>query len=273
MAMSDVHVTVWDQTGGQGPAVIFAHGATCWGDDPVQGFAAQRPLSDRYRLLVMDRRGHGRSPDGPDPDHPGDYLADADDIVGLLAGQAPDGAHLVGHSYGGVSVMLAAARAPELVKSLTMIEPGCYQAAADDPTVAAALRANRAARAQLPAGLPVEEYLRAASESVGLPPLEPTPERLRAARSALHERPCWEAPIPVEELAAASWPKLIITGTWETAPPLYRERGGEPIMACARVTAERIGARLLQIPGAAHNPHVDNPDALNDALRRLWDGS
>jgi pimeloyl-ACP methyl ester carboxylesterase len=269
--MGDVHVTTWDETGGRGQAVILVHGSTCWGDDPVQGFAAQRPLSGRYRLLAMDRRGHGRSPDGPDPEHPSDYLADADDIVDLLADLGRDGAHLVGHSYGGVAVMLAAARAPGRVRSLTMIEPGCYQAAADDPVVAAALRANRAGRAELPADLPAEVYLRAASESVGLPPLDPTPERLRAASSALRERVCWEAPIPVAELASAPWPKLMITGTWETAPPLYRERGGEPIMACARVTAERVGARLLQISGSAHNPHVDRPEAVNTALRELWD--
>ena len=49
----------------------------------------------------------------------------------MLAGEG--GAHLVGHSYGGVAAMLAAALVPQSVKSLTLIEPGCYQAAADDP--------------------------------------------------------------------------------------------------------------------------------------------
>ncbi|MFI7611551.1 alpha/beta fold hydrolase [Nonomuraea terrae] len=269
--MPDVHVTVWDRTGGGGQAVLLVHGAMCWGDDPVHGFAAQRPLSDRYRLLAMDRRGHGRSPD-PDGGHLADYLADADDIVGLLQALAPGGAHLVGHSYGGVSVMLAAARVPALVRSLALIEPGCYQAAADDPVVAAALTANRDMTGRIPADLPAEVYLRAACETVGLPPLEATPERLRAAGSSVRERFCWEAPIPVAELAAAPWPKLMISGTWETAPELYRRRGGEPLMACARVTAQRIGAELRRIPAAAHNPHVEQPEAVNAALLELWEG-
>ena len=61
---------------------------------------AQRPLAERYRLLVMDRRGFGGSPDIDRSD----YEVDAADVAELLG----DGAHLVGHSYGGVVAMLAA---------------------------------------------------------------------------------------------------------------------------------------------------------------------
>ncbi|WP_125615254.1 alpha/beta fold hydrolase [Actinomadura sp. WAC 06369] len=103
-----------------------------------------------------------------------------------------------------------------------------------------------------------------------MPPLDPTPARLRAAGAALRERVCWEAPIPVAELAAAPFPKLVLGGTWETAPALYRERGGGPLRACAEVTADRIGARLVRIDGAAHYPHTERPDAVNEQLRTLW---
>ncbi|WP_222720680.1 hypothetical protein [Actinomadura sp. HBU206391] len=41
-------------------------------------------------------------------------------------------------------------------------------------------------------------------------------------------------------------------------------------MTCARVTAERIGARLLRVPG--YYPHVQRPDLVNAALRALWGG-
>jgi pimeloyl-ACP methyl ester carboxylesterase len=128
----------------------------------------------------------------------------------------------------------------------------------------------REAHAKIPVNLPAEVWLRAATDSIGWPPLAPTPGRLRAAESALRERPCWEASIPVAALRAASFLKLIISGTWETAPPLCRQRGGEALMACARVTAERIGARLLSVPGAAHYPHVERPDIVNAALRETF---
>jgi pimeloyl-ACP methyl ester carboxylesterase len=59
-------------------------------------------------------------------------------------------------------------------------------------------------------------------------------------------------------------------GTSETAPPLYRQRGGWPLMACARITAERIGARLLRVPGASHYPQTERPEAVNDALRAMF---
>ncbi|MBO2462476.1 alpha/beta fold hydrolase [Actinomadura violacea] len=262
----EIHVTVWDETGGTGPRAVLVHGSTSWGDDPVFGFATQRPLAARYRVLAMDRRAHGRSGPSRSPGYTSDYEADADDVAALLDG----GAHLVGHSYGAAGAMLAAARHPGSVLSLTLIEPGSYQAAADDPAVAAALRANRESTAQMPADLTPEAYLRAVTASVGMPPLEPDPYRLRAAEAAMRERLCWEAPVPVTELAAAPWPKLVISGTWEDAPALYRERGGEPLMACARVTAARIGARLLRVPGAGHYAHVDRPDAVNAALDDLW---
>lgn len=269
--MADVHVTVWDDTGGDdgspgsAETVLLVHGSTTWGTDPVLGFGAQRSLArSGYRVLVMDRRGCGSS---PDIDR-GDYAVDARDIAGLLA--EAGGAHLVGHSYGGVAAMFAAASAPHLVRSLTLIEPGCYQAAAGDPVVAAAIAANREGHAKLPMDLPARVYLRGATDSVGLPPLPATPERLRAAATALREKPCWQAPVPVAALRAAKWPKLVIRGTWETAPALYRARGGEPLIACARVTAERIGARLLTVPSAHHYPHVDSPSAVNAALCRTF---
>jgi pimeloyl-ACP methyl ester carboxylesterase len=48
-----------------------------------------------------------------------DFLVDADDIANLMG----DGAHLVGHSYGGLGAIAAAARRPEATRSLTLLEP------------------------------------------------------------------------------------------------------------------------------------------------------
>lgn len=258
----ELHVTELGPEGA--PRVIFVHGATSWGDDPMAGFAAQRPLAGRFRLLLVDRRGYGDSPDAGER-FASDYLADADDLAELLG----EGAHLVGHSYGGVGAMIAAARRPEVVRSLTLIEPGCYQAAADDPAVAAALRANRAAYANLPELTP-EQWLLSATEPMGLPPLEPTPRRLRAAATVLRERVCWEAGVPLPALRAATFPKLVIAGAWDNVPQSFREQGGTPLMRCAQITAERIGARHVTIPGAGHNVHVEASEQVNALLAEFW---
>jgi len=256
-----INVTVWDGPEGAARAV-FVHGSTTWG---ASAFARQRPLAAEYRLELVDRRGYGGS---PDVEH-SDAVLDAQDLLEVLGGEP---AHLVGHSFGTVGALLAAGRAVGAVRSLTLIEPSCYRAVADDPVVGAALERNRAAIAAfgdqpLPSA---EEYLRLSTESGGMPPLEPTPERLRAAATTMRERPCWDVEVPLDEVTAAPWPKLVVNGSWENAPAAYREAGGLPLMACGRATAARIGAELLVVPGSAHEPHWDRAEVVNEALRRTW---
>jgi pimeloyl-ACP methyl ester carboxylesterase len=97
--MSDLFIDIW----GTGTPVVLVHGSLATG---AEEWEAQRPLADEgFRLLVLDRRGYGRSPmvEGED------FLRDAEDIAEVMG----DGAHLVGHSYGGLGVLFAAARRPE----------------------------------------------------------------------------------------------------------------------------------------------------------------
>ena len=255
-----VHVTVWGGGRTPAPRAVLVHGTMTWGTDEY-GFAAQRPLAEIAELLVVDRRGFGASPDVGRSD----YELDAADIAGLMAG----GAHLVGHSYGGVVAMLAAAMRPGDVRSLALIEPAAHRAAAGDAVVAAALGRMRAAIAEAPAMTP-QEWLRASTEAVGLPPFDPTPARLRAAATAMRERPCWDAEVPLDALAARPYPKLVICGTWETATAAYRETAGDALVACATVVAREIGADVLCVEGASHWPHAERPETVNAALRRLW---
>ncbi|WP_030258313.1 alpha/beta fold hydrolase [Streptomyces violens] len=255
-----MHTTVWDDAGAGGPPAVLVHGILTWGDDERYGFAAQRPLAARHRLLLMDRRGYGRS---PDIEH-SDWAVDAEDIIALLG----TGAHLVGHAYGGVSAMAAAVHRPDLVRSLTLIQPGALRPAEADPVVAAALARARAATAALPAGLTPAEYLRAATESVGMETPEPTPARLRAAATTMAERPCWDADIPLGPLADAPFPKLLISGDWAGAPEAYRTYAGEPLIACARFLATALDADHLTVPG--YYPHTQQPARVNAALADLW---
>ena len=116
---SGLHVEEW----GSGTPVVLVHGSLATG---AEEWEAQRPLAtEGFRLIVPDRRGYGASPAATGED----YLADADDIVELMG----DGAHLVGHSYGGLGVLFAAARRPEATKSLTLLEAPARVAADPDP--------------------------------------------------------------------------------------------------------------------------------------------
>jgi pimeloyl-ACP methyl ester carboxylesterase len=63
----------------------------------------------------------------------------------------------------------------------------------------------------------------------------------------------------------------VISGAWDSAPAAYREAAAAPLMACGRATAERVGAELLVVAGAAHEPHWEQADVVNEALRRTWE--
>ncbi len=123
----DVHVTRW---GRSGPTVVLVHGSAQ--GSKVGGdhhFAGQQSLAGQgWQLIVPDRPGHGRS---PAPGRPDDAEADGAWVAELLG----DGAHLVGHSFGGCVALAAAARRPDAVRSLTLIEPGMQKLAIDDPQV------------------------------------------------------------------------------------------------------------------------------------------
>ncbi|KXP12679.1 alpha/beta hydrolase [Tsukamurella pseudospumae] len=261
-----VHVTVWspaDPRRRDAAPAIFVHGVFTWGDDAAYGFAGQRPLADERPLLLMDRRGYGLSPDT----ERSDIDIDADDLVALLDARTT-GAHLVGHSNGGLAAMLAAALRPDAVRSLALIQPSALRAAAGHPAVRALLARVGAAADPPHPEIDPTEFLRLSTAGMGMTMPTPTPERLRAVRTSMRERPVWESDPPLAPLAAAPWPSLVITGTWNDAPEQYRRYAGEPLLACADAVAARIGARRLRVPG--YYPHTQHPGAVNVALRALW---
>lgn len=124
---SDIHITRWGETG---PRVVLVHGgAQGTGSAGHANFHAQEALGgEGWQLIVPDRPGHGRS---PDPGRPDDADADGEWVAELLG----EGAHLVGHSFGGLVALAAAARRPEAVHSLTLIEPALLKIATRDPAV------------------------------------------------------------------------------------------------------------------------------------------
>ncbi len=125
--MTAMHLTRW---GDAGPRVVLVHGgAQGTRSAGVTNFRAQEPLGSRgWQLIVPDRPGHGLS---PSPGRPDDPVADGSLIADLLG----DGAHLVGHSFGGLVALAAAAERPRAVRSLTLIEPALHKVAVAHPAV------------------------------------------------------------------------------------------------------------------------------------------
>ena len=251
---SGVHVTVW----GDGAPAVFVHGSFGWGEET---FSEQRPLAESYRLMLIDRRGFGASP----VDGRVDFEQDAEDVAELLG----DGAHLVGHSYGGVVSLLAAARRPDAVRSLLLIEPPAFGIARGDAAVEQLIaNISAAASADDPA-----EYRMRFLMGFGFPAQrqELAGARLEAARSSMRERPPWEAEIPLDDLERAGLRVLLAQGDWCPAPDSARALAGEAFRAVCDVLYERLDGERAIFP-SAHNPQKLGK-LFNDRLRAFWEAA
>lgn len=104
---------------GGDPPVLFLHGLTgvaeVWGPT-VAALGDRRP-----RCIAIDQRGHGHS---AKPDHGYDVGAFVRDAVGVMRALGLDRPHLVGHSMGARVAIVAAARHPELFRSVSIVDIG-----------------------------------------------------------------------------------------------------------------------------------------------------
>jgi pimeloyl-ACP methyl ester carboxylesterase len=233
-----------EQRGTSGPRVVLVHGSLRAG---LAAFSEQVFLADRYRVLIPYRRGYGDSP----PTTRVDIDTDASDVLALVG----DGAHLVGTSMGGIISMIAAARRPQAIHSLTVIEPPAFPLAMDLPAVAEVAQAMKQHWAGADAGdLPAfaEGFLRALKYELKLP--SPLPAELAIAiRNLTTERP-WRCDVPVGAIADTHYPKAVAYGDWSDA-----------FSAIGARLANLIGAEQWRIPGATHAVQQKNPD-FNDYL-------
>lgn len=233
-------------TFGTGIPVVLVHGSLATG---VEDWDAQRPPAEAgFRLLVPDRRGYGQSPSADGED----YLRDGDDIAELLG----DGAHLVGHSYGCLGAMIAAARRPEATLSLALLEP---PVPAEGDRYAAADEMIEGLRQLWQTDLPDEEWLISflGADSDALPPEVVQGAPAARATPAQWANP-WEGELPLGSLASATFPKLVVSGGHSKA---FDEM-------CDSV-AERIGAGRAVVEGAGHEIQFTGPP-INEALLALW---
>ena len=197
-------------------------------------WSAQKPLADRFEIVAPNRRGFPPGPDVEQVDFEGEAV--------WLERFLEPGTHLVGHSYGGVIALLAAAKNRELLRSLTVIEPPAFGAARGIP--AADEFMARIGEHWTDGPRDPAEFLRGFLGLVGssTPPGNFTPELLQGARTLMVERPPSEAVIPFDELSQAPFPKLVVSGGHSAA-----------FEALCDVLEERLGAERAVLSGAGHS--------------------
>lgn len=205
------------------PGVLLVHG----GASPATTWGALAPLEARWALATFQRR-EGRP----------DFEVDADDLAPMLAGRP----HVVAHSYGTLGALIAAGRAPERVRSLTILEPPLGHLVPGDPEVA---RIVAMGDAVLTHGLDTEAAtLREFLVMAGSPGVDegPLPEEVaRGVRRAHGGRLTSEAEVPLAALRDAGIPALVASGAHNAA-----------LERVCDVVAVQLGARREVHPGAGH---------------------
>ena len=237
------------------PRIVLVHGSVVGGRATWR--EQRRTVSpETAELVVLERPGFELpvsplspvSDFGQTPAPPAPTRIDFEQHALWVAARLQPGDHLVGHSYGGVIALLAAARVGKRLASLTVIEPPCTSVALDDPAVAAFAEGGAGFWRDGPRDDP-EAFLREFLASVGsdFDPPTPLPAALeRGARALVDERGPWEADIPLARLAALALPTLVVSGAHHPA-----------FEAICDALERELGAERLVIEGHGHNPQLD----------------
>lgn len=114
------HYLEWGELGR--PAVLLLHGAS---QQAHSWDFISLPLSEGFRVVALDQRGHGDSDWAADGDYSLDAMVgDLDGLVPALGLDVGGGFHLMGHSMGGRNSFVWASRHPGALRSLTVVDTG-----------------------------------------------------------------------------------------------------------------------------------------------------
>ena len=252
-----------EDTGGAGPAIVFSHGLL-WSTSLWRFQVAA--FRGSHRCIAYDHRGQGKS-EVTESGYDMDTLAE--DAAALIDRLRAAPAHFVGLSMGGFVGMRVAARRPELLRSLVLMETASdpeplrnipkYAAMnfltrffGTAPFVPAVMKIMFArpfrddpTRADLRNGM-IREFL--SNDTTGM----------RRAVNAVITRKA----LASEEMAKIELPTLVISGAEDTAV----------VPARSIRTASLIrGSKFVSIPRAGHSSSIEEPEAVNQALRSFWE--
>jgi 3-oxoadipate enol-lactonase len=250
----------YEDSGSNHEAIIFAHGLLWSG----RMFAAQvAALKDRYRCITFDFRGQGQSEitaAGYDMDTLAEDAAAVIDSLGV----AP--CHFLGLSMGGFVGMRLAARRPELIRSLMLLETS---ADAEPPENIPRYKLLSFIARWLSMRLVTDKVMgvmfgqKFLTDATRARQREEWRQRLfandrvgtnRATHGVITRQPVYE------EIAKIRAPTLVVVGDQDVATSPEK----------ARRIHERIrGSKLRIIPGAGHTSTVEEPAAINAALEQF----
>jgi pimeloyl-ACP methyl ester carboxylesterase len=245
--------------GSSGETVAFSHGLL-WNTTLFDAQIAA--LRGRYRCIAWDHRGQGRS--AQETRHCIDMELVWKDAVALLEKLAVGPVHFCGLSMGGFVGLRMAARRPDLLRSLMLLETS---ADPEPPENAPRYRALSAVTRYLGTGLVMGKVAPIMLGKSFLADPARAAERERAKATMSARKDIWRAVNGVidragvyDELGRIGAPTLIVVGDEDVATvPAKAER----------MHAAIRGSKLIRIAGAGHSSTVERPSAVNAALEEF----
>jgi pimeloyl-ACP methyl ester carboxylesterase len=249
-----------EDTGGDLPAIVFSHGLLL----SSRLFDAQvEALRGRYRCVAYDHRGQGQSEVPPDRSIGMDTVAS--DAAALVTALRISPCHFVGLSMGGFVGLRLAARRPELLRSLTLLETS----AGPEPreNLGRYRLLNLVTRTIGPPAVAGRIMSVLFGRSFLADPARAGEREVWKDRVAKNRRDIWRAVNGVlerdgveAELARIHLPTLVVVGEEDVATvPAKAER----------IAAGIRGARLVRIPRAGHSSPVEEPAAVTGLLQEF----
>jgi 3-oxoadipate enol-lactonase len=243
--------------GDAGPWVVLSHGLAC---DLTMWDELAAALSDRYRVLRYDARGHGRSA-APEGDYSLDMLVA--DAAGIMDAAGIDKAHFGGLSMGGMVTQGMLLDHPERVVSAVIAD--------SRHTTTPEFTAAWLDRAEAVRQHGVEAIVAASVErwsSAGLterrPDLIARMERMIRTTSANGYRGCAAALARLNyghRLGEIDKPTLVICGSEDHGAPPENTRQMHQMIK---------GSRFLEIEQAGHIANIERPAIFDAAVREFF---
>lgn len=243
--------------GGEGLPALLLHGLAGHAGEWSETAAW---LTSKRRVLALDARGHGFSSRHPADVSPDAQIADAAFVLERLA-EGP--AVVIGQSLGGVTAMLLAARNPELVAALVMADA----APSDGGEGVVAAKAISEALSSWP--VPFADYGAAAEyfrARFGDGAAVPWADGMEQRDDGLWPR--FDVEVMAQTLAEMQ--DLSTWAEWQAvacpAVVVRAERGVIDSDVVEAMRAARPHTTVVELAGARHDLHLDQPLAWRDAL-------
>lgn len=232
----------WVELQGREPARVYVHGLGASGAAYFAASAAHPLLAGRRSLLV-DLLGHGLSdrPDGFDYS----LESHADALAAALTAAGVSGAELIGHSMGGTVAILLAARHPQLVSRLLLVDANNLDPAEPRPGQVGSVGIAAYTEEEFLAG-GREEFAELAGPHWWATMRLAGPRALY--RSAVHLARN-TAPSSREVLSGLTLPRTFLVPEADAA-----QLGAEGLVAA--------GVRVVAVPDCGHNIMLDNPEGF-----------